>query len=169
MVKSKETLMPTYTMTGPDGQDYSIDGPPGASNAEIASAMQHHFPDVRAPSKNNEPSHESAYSLGNLYGAATEPIKSIATGAIAAPISGLAGIGTIIGNKLGLTDSDPADVVRSVGDALTYHPKTSGGKIANDVINYPMQKFAEGADYIGSHVSRTASYIGRKISYWSNF
>lgn len=96
---------------------------------------------------------ESPYSLKNLAGAATEPILALGSGAVAAPLSGLAGIGTAIGNKLGLTDKDPADVVRSVGDSLTYHPRTQGGQTANDAITWPLQKIAEGADYVGSNVA----------------
>jgi len=32
--------MPTYTMTGPDGKDYSIDGPAGATADQVAAALQ---------------------------------------------------------------------------------------------------------------------------------
>lgn len=35
--------MPTYTMTGPDGKDYSIDGPAGASPDQVQAELQKQF------------------------------------------------------------------------------------------------------------------------------
>ncbi len=34
--------MTTYTITGPDGKDYSIDGPPGQSQAQVVAQIQQH-------------------------------------------------------------------------------------------------------------------------------
>ena len=47
-------------------------------------------------------------TLANVVGSAVEPALSMASGSIAAPIAGLAGIGQGINNMLGLSDTQPA-------------------------------------------------------------
>lgn len=96
---------------------------------------------------------ESPYSAKNIVGAAVEPIVSLATGALAAPVSGIAGVSTAIANDLGLTKNQPGDVVRSVGNAMTYQPRTTGGQNAMKVIGAPFEKIAEGGDYAGEKVA----------------
>ena len=32
--------MPTYSITGPDGKEYSIDGPEGASREQVIAAIE---------------------------------------------------------------------------------------------------------------------------------
>lgn len=88
-----------------------------------------------------------------VAGGAIEPILHLGTGALATPIAGLAGIGAAAGKAVGLTDKEPGDVVRSVSEAMTYSPRTQGGKDATDVITYPLQKYAEGTDYVGGQVT----------------
>ena len=101
-------------------------------------------PPAVAPAK-QEP--ENPISFGNLIGAALEPSASMATGAIAQPLAGLAGLASP------LWGGNPADTVRSVQNALTYQPQTTGGQNAMKVIGYPFQKFAEGADVVGSKLA----------------
>lgn len=88
-----------------------------------------------------------------FLGAAIEPNLALATGAVAAPISGLAGIGATVGNAMGLTDADPGETVKRVASGLTYSPATQGGQNAMSVIGYPFQKIAEAADEAGGRVT----------------
>lgn len=90
---------------------------------------------------------------GSLYDAVEEPIAVLGSSAIATPIAGLAGLGALATNKLGLTQADPADVVRSVQSALTYEPRTNAGQVVTDVVSYPFEKLAQGADYVGGKVT----------------
>ncbi len=41
--------MTTYTITGPDGKDYSIDGPPGQSQAQVVAQIQQHHQQQQQP------------------------------------------------------------------------------------------------------------------------
>lgn len=75
--------------------------------------------------------------------------------ALAAPVSGIAGLGQMMNRNLGLSDADPADVVRNVQSSLTYTPGTAGGKALSDKLSYPFQKFAEMADTAGSNAAST--------------
>jgi hypothetical protein len=96
---------------------------------------------------------EDPTSAGNLAGAAIEPNLSLLTGMFAQPVAGLAGLATSAGNALGLTKSEPADVVRNISGAMTYEPKTTGGKNAMSVVGYLPEKFGELAHSAGEKVS----------------
>ncbi len=93
---------------------------------------------------------EDTTSLRNVVGAATEPLLHLGTGAVAGPLSGLAGIaGAILPGKEG----QGAEWASKVGHAATYEPVTQGGKTATGAITYPLQLLAEGADRAGGAVS----------------
>lgn len=85
-------------------------------------------------------------------GAAAETALAIGSGGIAAPIAGLAGLATAGGRALGLTNADPADVVRGTQEAMTYQPRSVGGQAATRAIAWPFEKLAQGADRIGQSV-----------------
>jgi len=85
---------------------------------------------------------------------------ALASGAVAAPIAGLSGLGTAIAKAFGITDADPADVIHKVQAALTYEPKTEGGKNAVKAIGYIPSKIAEGADWAGGKVQQGATALG---------
>lgn len=90
---------------------------------------------------------------GSLYDAVEEPIAVLGSSAIATPIAGLAGLGAMATNKLGLTQADPAEVVRYIQSAMTYEPRTKAGQVVTDIASYPFEKIAQGADYVGGKVT----------------
>ena len=102
--------MTTYTMTGPDGKDYSIDGPPGASQEEVRAQMQaQHSAAAAAPA---EP--------GGVRGA----IRSVAH-ALGAPQTGDAptamqalGSGAASGATLGLYTDPQAEAAHPIASAV---------------------------------------------------
>lgn len=96
-------------------------------------------------------------SLKDYLAAIPETSAHLGSGAIAAPISGLAGLMAAAGKGLGLTNTDPADVVRSVQQGMTYQPQTQGGQNLSGAIGYLPQKFAQGADWAGG---KTADLTG---------
>ena len=59
----------------------------------------------------------------NIAGAVAEPLMQMGSGAIAAPLSNLAGLGAIA-----VPDVNPQQVKQSVQTALTYEPQTPAGK-----------------------------------------
>ena len=105
--------------------------------------------------KKSEPEKQNTdpYALENLSGAAIEPLMTLGSGAVGGVAGGLAGLGSYATNALGMTDVDPANVVKDVSGAMTYQPRTSGGQVATEAITYPFQKMEQGADYVGSNVA----------------
>lgn len=72
---------------------------------------------------------------------------ALGSGAIAGPVSGLAGIaGTMLPGPKG----QGANWVNKTQDALSYEPKTTIGRGLTNAVTYPFQKLAEGADVAGA-------------------
>jgi hypothetical protein len=84
----------------------------------------------------------------NAYGAYSEPILAMGSSAIAAPVAGLSGVAQAIKNRFS-PGMSAADRVEQVQSAMTYEPRTEGGKAVTGVISYPFEKLAQGADYAG--------------------
>lgn len=63
----------------------------------------------------------------DLLGAAVEPLATMATGAIAAPIAGLVRLGSV---ALGNSYAGAKQAGDNVSNALTYHPMSQGGQEA---------------------------------------
>jgi hypothetical protein len=79
--------------------------------------------------------------------AAVDTALSLGSGAVAGPISGLAGIaGAVLRGPAG----QGADWVHKTQDALTYEPRTATGKGLTEAISYPFQKLADVADVAGA-------------------
>ena len=74
-----------------------------------------------------------------------ETALQLATGAIAAPISGLAGIaaGIVPGGRTA------AETVEEVGQALTFQPRTEAGQAISEAVATPFRKIEEFADIAG--------------------
>lgn len=83
-----------------------------------------------------------------ISGSALEAGASLATGAVAAPVAGIAGLASTVipGVKSG-------DVVRKVQDALTYEPRTSMGRAMVNAVGAPFQALASGADKAGAETA----------------
>jgi hypothetical protein len=87
---------------------------------------------------------------------AAEPLAALASGAVAAPVAGIAGLGSA---ATGL--GDPASVVEKTQSALSYQPRTQGGQEALSAATYPLRKLAEGADYAGE---KTSEFTGSPLA-----
>lgn len=87
--------------------------------------------------------------VGDAGDAIMDPLRVLGSSAIATPVAGLAGLGTAATNAIGLTDTPAADVVERVQGALTYQPRTQAGQASTDAIMYPLEKLAQGADWLG--------------------
>lgn len=103
-------------------------------------------------------------SLGaKVAGGAVEPLMTLASGTIAAPVAGLAGLFTQVGQGVGLDKvpllgalvpkENPADVVQGVQSRFTYEPQTQGGKDALSVIGAPFEALDSAATEAGGIVS----------------
>lgn len=87
--------------------------------------------------------------LNNPLTAIGEVGLNLGTMAVAQPVAGLAGLATEAGRLVGLTDRTGADVVHAVGDALTYTPRGEMGQQGAEIVAWPFQKLAEGAQWAG--------------------
>jgi hypothetical protein len=101
------------------------------------------------------PSIAKRAALENPATAIAETGLNLASQAVALPVAGLAGLATEAGNALGLTAKKGADVVHSVGEALTYQPRGELGKATTDLVTTPFQKLAEAGQAVGGKVLDT--------------
>lgn len=83
-----------------------------------------------------------------------ELLASGVTGTAAMIPAGFAGLGTMAGRALGLTEADPADVVRSIEHSLTYEPRSAAGRAGAEML-------ARGAQWVGRQFDPALAAIGR--------
>lgn len=105
-----------------------------------------------APEEPEKPSVLKTLALNNPLTAAGEVVLNFGSQGLGMPAAGLAGLATAAGNALGLTDKNAADVVHSVGDALTYRPRGEMGAKAAEAVAWPFEKLHEGATWAGDRV-----------------
>jgi hypothetical protein len=92
--------------------------------------------------------------LKNTQGALAEPAAQIASGMIATPVAGLAGMAQGIKNFIpGFEGMPAADRVRQVENAITYEPRTTAGNAVSGVVSYPFAKLAQFGDWAGQKTS----------------
>ncbi|MDD5387883.1 MAG: hypothetical protein PHD37_00950 [Gallionellaceae bacterium] len=102
-------------------------------------------------------------AIGQVYPVA-ETAANLVTQAVALPVAGVASLGAMATNALGITDADPAAVVHDVAGALTYQPHTDLGQHLTGAAMYPFAKLQEAGraagnatlDLTGSPVAATA-------------
>jgi len=106
-----------------------------------------------------------AAAAKNTVGAYIEPGWSMVSGAVAAPLGGISGLA---GSVLPGPPGQGADWSERVSEALTYKPRTEGGKKTLDIATKPLQSLAADADrrggkvtdYTGSPILGTATTTG---------
>ena len=55
-------------------------------------------------------------------------------------------VGAEATNALGITDTNPEDIIHKTANALTYHPQTVEGENLSNVVAYPFTKLSETAN-----------------------
>lgn len=111
-------------------------------------APQRGFTPLQAEAE--QPSMAKMLALENPATAIVETGWNLASQGVALPVAGLAGLATEAGRAMGMTERTGADVVQSVGEALTYQPRGEMGKAATEAVTYPFQKLNEAATWVGS-------------------
>ena len=81
-----------------------------------------------------------------------ETALNMAGGTAGAALGGLAGLGAEGANLFG-ADIDAAGLVRRVQNALTYEPRTEGGKMLTKAVGYPFEKLGEATEKAGEKTS----------------
>ena len=131
-----------------------VEFPDGMTDAQIVAAIKRLSTAKPAPQE----------SLARkVAGGALEPMVTMATGALATPAAGIAGLATGAAQALGVDKvpligslvpkENPADVVRGVQSRFTYQPQTQGGKDALSVIGAPFEALERVTDEAGGRVA----------------
>jgi hypothetical protein len=126
----------------PDGQWSDFQDAPQPSAASVPAVMAQ----PTAVQRESLQPHTGVVALG-------ETLLNLGTGMISMPIAGLAGLGNVVTNAYGLTNSNPADTVNAVAQGATYQPRTAAGQGLTTAVTYPFAKLAEGADWAGGKVA----------------
>lgn len=91
--------------------------------------------------------------LNELAGAFIDPALQVATGAIAKPVSEIAGLSAIGQEAVLNQGEDPEAFKKYVAEQLTYQPRTKSGQFVSENILAPIGRaFEYGAEQIGSGV-----------------
>lgn len=80
---------------------------------------------------------------------------SLITGAVAAPVAGIAGLAQGAKNLVS-PGMSAGERVNQVQGALTFQPRTEAGQTLVEVASFPFQKLAQGADYVGGAVAEAS-------------
>jgi hypothetical protein len=88
-----------------------------------------------------------------------ETALALGAGAAGGIAGGISGLGALVTNALGITNTPAADRVHQITNALSYEPRTAMGKGFTGAIAYPFQKLAEGADAAGGYVTDIAGPV----------
>jgi hypothetical protein len=84
---------------------------------------------------------------------ALEPLLTLATGAVAKPLSDVAGLAAIPLHAAGITSTDPTAVKEAVQSGMTYEPRTEMGK----AVNLIPQAIGRGVDWASTGVGNFAA------------
>lgn len=85
-------------------------------------------------------------------GGVLEGAANLGTGLAASLVGGVAGLGALGTKALGLTSTDPGEVVNQVSNALTYQPRTKQGEEAATTLQSPFRWLAEQGRDVGERI-----------------
>jgi len=137
-IKMSDTI---YKVRDPTGEIREIRGPEGASDEEVIAQAQKLFAQTQG------------LGLKDVAAAVPETALALGSGLVAGPLSGLAGIA---GSLLPGPQGQGARWTRGVGEALTYQPRTEGGKIGLGIASKPFELLHQA----GVKAGETAQDVG---------
>lgn len=105
--------------------------------------------DIEQPDQPENGALKTLRAIGEVY-PVLETGANLVTQGVALPVAGLAGLGALATNAMGLTEADPGNVVHAVGGALTYQPRTDLGQHLTRAAMYPFEKLAEAGQVAGN-------------------
>lgn len=109
--------MPTTIVTGPDGREYEVTHPAGASRQEIIAYAKKNAASLPAPEQKPQGVRSDPAGI-------VDAGLSVASSMIAEPVAGLAGL--VSAPFMGVDDA--VENIDSVREALTYQPRTQQGQ-----------------------------------------
>ncbi len=168
--------MPTFTFTSPEGKNYEVNGPDGATKEQayqmlqkqIGLGKQNTAPKQAAPMMSDVEMQGAMLPKGANVLGGPEAAMNMATGLIAKPVSDIAGLAAL-GKEIVSPSpggGDPAGFKRQVQNAMTYEPRTKAGKV---IAEYnPLALLGKGvgkvADVAGDVVKGDGSSVARNAA-----
>lgn len=154
--------MTTYVITAPDGQEYEIEAPEGATEAQALAYFQQNWkPETKKAKSLSEmmptPAETGAAMTRGARGLA-EAGAQMLTGIPAAAIGGLRGLG---GLATGESGEEATAAAQALQRGLTYEPRLEEGQIAAEIAAMPMELAGKAAGWAGSQ-SEIARLLGPK-------
>lgn len=138
--------MPIARIQLPDGRIARLEVPEGTTPQQAESFAFENFNKKEGSAFNQPDPVKDAINKSPTAGLGDAAL-ALGSGAVAGPLSGLAGIaGTVLPGPKG----QGADWVNKTQDALSYEPRTEIGKGITKAVTYPFQKLADVADTAGA-------------------
>ncbi len=148
--------MTTYVITAPDGQEYEIEAPEGATEAQALAYFQQNW-DGKKQAESEFIKKELTSPLRKIGGIA-EAGAQMLTGIPAAAIGGLRGLG---GLATGESGEEATAAAQALQRGLTYEPRLEEGQRAAEIAAMPMELASKAAGWAGSQ-SEIARLLGPK-------
>lgn len=135
-------MMPTFNFTSPEGKNYKIDGPEGATKEQAFQILQtqigqpaapksavDQIPGTKAPVRPPTPTATRQQpGFGDKLLGAGETALSLGTGAVAGPVGAIGGVLKGISTGKFATDRESEKYGSDLMGMLTYEPRTEKGK-----------------------------------------
>ncbi len=155
--------MPKFTFTSPDGKNYDVEGPEGATQDQAFQMLQQSLdtPQQAAPTKpESNMLLDTAKASGNLIAGTVEPFLKMGTGLVGKVAGDVAGLGAIPLHAAGLIKTLPERVQAGVGDALTYKPMSESGRNPGNLLNSIPEAIGHGIEAIRPSQAQDGSTFG---------
>ena len=148
--------MPEFQITSPDGKKFRVTAPDGATREQALEKIKSQYKPQNVETPADEPEKSFISDVGGrvkdeaamrLIGI-PEAGATMASGTLAEPIAGLAGLGAGAINLIpGVDVGNPGEVVERTQEALTYQPRSESGKKAIGAVGSALDPVAEGLEW----------------------
>lgn len=162
-----------FDVTAPDGTQYHVEGPDGATEQDaLAQVQAQHQAASTPPAAPAQPSYWDRFKTGAADALAipatlAQGATALGEGALhlgsqvaAFPVEGAASAYQLATSPAGLRVRNANAAVDAVGRAMTYQPRTTGGQIASGAADTVLSLPAKGADYVGQKVTDATGSAG---------
>ncbi len=176
--------MPTYTITGPDGRDYSIDGPEGATPEQVVSAIKSQLLQSQSePEPLDTPRQRVTDAAGQIKDevmsgslkaipavGVLEAGANLASGIASSAVGGIAGLGRMAvegyrnqvdkglhmptREEFDAAAANAASTSGAIQGAATYQPRSGYGKLVTEAVMSPLMAAKQAGHEIGGDVGQ---------------
>jgi hypothetical protein len=145
--------MTTYKITAPDGKDYQIDGPAGATDEQVRAKVLEQHPEAVKAAASKPASFDLPEGLG-------EAALHYGSEAAALPVQSAASLYMLLTKPSGKKVQAANQATESVGKAMTYETRSSVGKALSTAVDFPGKKIGEFGTWLGDKVVEKTGSAG---------